>query len=124
MGSVRQLKFAKLIQKELSEIFQKETRNLFGNIFITITHVDASPDLSFVKVYLSFLLAENKEDTLIAVQEKAKDIRKLLGAKIRKDVRIIPEIAFFGDDSAEYAINMENILSQLNSPSPKDSNIK
>lgn len=123
MGSVRQLKFAKLIQKELSEIFQKETRNLFGNIFITITHVDASPDLSFVKVYLSFLLAENKEDTLIAVQVKAKDIRKLLGAKIRKDVRIIPEIAFFGDDSAEYAINMENILSQLNSPSPKDSNI-
>ena len=119
MKGVRQLKFAKLIQKELSDIFQKETRELFGNIFITVTHVEASPDLGFVKVYLSFLLAENKEQTLLSVQDKAKDLRKILATKIRKDVRVIPEIAFFGDDSAEQALNMEKLLATLNIDNPK-----
>jgi ribosome-binding factor A len=113
MASKRQLKFARLIQKELGDIFLKETKDLFGNIFITVTHTEASPDLSFVKVYLSFLLTNNVEESFFQVQEKTKDIRKMLGARIKKDVRIIPEIAFFLDNSAAEAIKMETIINNL-----------
>lgn len=116
MDSRRQLKYAKLIQKELSEIFQRDKKSLLGNAFVTITHVDVSPDLSVAKVYLSFMLVSDKEEALQLVRENAKVYRQALGAKIRNVARIVPELAFFLDDSAEYAIKMDNIISNLSIP--------
>jgi ribosome-binding factor A len=115
MESKRQQKYAKLIQKELGDIFQKETKHLLGKAMVTITHVMVSPDLGFAKAYLSFLLADPKL-LLEVINEHKKEIRHALGKRIGKSVRIIPELAFFPDDSASYAQYMDKVISDLNIP--------
>lgn len=115
MESKRQQKYAKLIQKELGDIFQKESRHLVGRAMITITRVMMSPDLSFAKVYLSFLLAD-PQSTYELINEHKKEVRHHLAKRIGKSVRIIPELAFFPDDSASYAQHMDKVISGLNIP--------
>lgn len=121
MESKRQQKHAKLLQKELGDIFQKEAKHLIGKAMITITRVLVSPDLGFAKVYVSFLLAEPKA-TYELVNEHKKEIRHHLSKRIGKSVRVIPEIAFFPDDSATYAQYMDKVITDLNIPSapPKE----
>ncbi|GMQ29992.1 30S ribosome-binding factor RbfA [Algoriphagus confluentis] len=115
MESQRQKKYAKLIQKELGEIFQKEARHLIGRTMVTVTRVEVSPDLGFAKVNLSFLLAD-KDQAFDLINDHKKEIRHHLGKRIGKSVRIIPELAFFPDDSASYAQHMDKIISGLNIP--------
>lgn len=121
MESKRQQKFSRSIQKELAEIFQKDTKSLFTNVFITITSVTISPDLGVAKVYLSIMLAPNKEEMLAKVRSNTKIIRSALAQKIKKEVRIIPELIFYLDDSADYASKMDKIFNDLHIPPvPKD----
>jgi ribosome-binding factor A len=119
MESKRQQKHAKLLQKELGDIFQKEAKHLVGKAMITITRVMVSPDLGFAKVYVSFLIADPKA-TYELINEHKKEIRHHLSKRIGKSVRVIPEIAFFPDDSAVYAQHMDKVISDLNiSPAPE-----
>lgn len=119
MESKRQQKYASLIQKELGEIFQRESRPLVGNAMVTVTRVMMSPDLSLARVYLSFLLANNQE-LFDKINDAKKSIRKNLGNRIGKSVRIIPEIAFFMDESSAYAQHMDRVISDLNIPDAPD----
>nr|WP_287936630.1 30S ribosome-binding factor RbfA [Algoriphagus sp.] len=115
MESKRQQKYAKLIQKELGDIFQKEAKPLVGRAMVTITRVLMSPDLGFAKAYLSFLMADSK--TLFdSINDHKKEIRHALAKRIGKTVRVIPELAFFPDDSASYAQHMDKVISDLNIP--------
>lgn len=82
---------------------------------MTITRVLVSPDLGFAKVYLSFLLADPKQ-TYDLINDHKKDIRHQLAKRIGKSARIIPELAFFPDDSASYAQHMDKVISDLNIP--------
>jgi ribosome-binding factor A len=121
MESTRQLKFARLIQKELGEIFQRDAKNVLEGAFITLTKVTVSPDLALAKVYVSFMMVNNKEEALKKLTVNTKVFRKLLGDKIKKQVRIIPELAFYIDDNLEYASKMDNIFSKLDiPPAPKE----
>ncbi|WP_339923062.1 30S ribosome-binding factor RbfA [uncultured Cyclobacterium sp.] len=115
MESKRQQKYSKLIQKELGEIFQKEGRAIVGQAMVTVTRVLMSPDLALAKINLSFLLGEN---TVLfdKVDSNKGQIRKFLGRRIGKSVRIIPELAFFLDESAAYAQHMDGVISKLNIP--------
>jgi len=115
MESKRQQKYSKLIQKELGEIFQKEAKPLVGNAMVTVVRVIMSPDLSVAKINLSLLLANNQE-LFDKINDHKKEIRKHLGRRIGKSVRIIPEIAFFIDDSASYAQHMDKVISALDIP--------
>ena len=115
-AGLRQKKYMGLIQKDLSEIFQKQMANAFGKAFITITDVEVSPDLSFAKIYLSLMLSDNPSETLEMIRERKSEIRKHLGNKIGKQVRIVPEIAFFMDDTLERANRIDDILSKLDIP--------
>jgi|SRR5690606_24163721 len=119
MESKRQQKYASLIQKELGEIFQRESRPLVGNAMVTVTRVMMSPDLSLARVYLSFLLANNQE-LFDKINEAKKSIRRNLGNRIGKSVRIIPEIAFFMDESSAYAQHMDRVINDLNIPEAPD----
>lgn len=116
MDSQRQQKFARLIQKDLGEIFQHDTKNLFNGAFITVTSVRVSPDLSIAKVYLSFLLAKDKQQLLEDIEEKNKTIRQLLARRIKNQARVIPELRFYLDDSADYASKIDSLLADLNIP--------
>lgn len=122
MESVRQQKVARLIQKEMADIFLKESRILFGNVFVSITVVRMSPDLSVAKLYLSIMLREDKKVILKEIQAQSKVLRKLLGERIRKQVRIIPEIIFYLDDNVDYANHMDDVMSKIEIPKKEDDN--
>lgn len=115
-STVRQQKFSRLIQKELSDIFQRDQRGLLGNSFITIVEVRVSPDLSVAKVYVSMMLAPDKKAVLEKLDVHKKEIRKALGDRIRNQARIIPELAFFIDEVEEKAQRMDEILKNLQIP--------
>ncbi len=121
MESKRQQKVARQIQKDLSDIFQKEGRTWFDNAFITVTIVRMSPDLGVARIYLSFLAVKNKGFILEQIQERSKQIRQLLGQRVRHQLRIVPEIHFYLDDTAEYAAKMDTLFAGLTiPPQPKD----
>ncbi len=115
-GSVRQQKFARLIQKELSDIFQRDQRGMLGNAFITIVDVRVSPDLSLAKVYISMMLAPDKKAVLAKLDHHKKEIRRALGERIRNQARIVPELAFFIDEVEEKAQRMDDLIKGLNIP--------
>ncbi|MFN5182167.1 MAG: 30S ribosome-binding factor RbfA [Bacteroidota bacterium] len=110
MESVRQQKVGKLILKEMSEIFRANSNSMFEGKFITVTIVRVSPDLGSAKVYLSIMNPGDKKAVVEKVKEMASPIRKILGNKIRKQVRVIPELSFFIDDSLDYAEKIEQLL--------------
>ena len=115
-GTTRQLKFARLIQKEISDIFQRDKRGILDNAFVTIADVRVSPDLGVAKVYVSMMLAPNKEAILEKINHRKKEIRKALGDKIRKQVRVIPELIFYMDEVEENATRIESLIKNLNIP--------
>ena len=110
METTRQKKVSKLIQKELSIIFQKEIHQFLGNILVTVTGVRVSPDLSVAKAYLSIFPVEKPKEVLNILNENKKVFRKLLGNSCRHQLRIVPELVFYLDDSAEYAEEIEKLL--------------
>ncbi|PLW92604.1 MAG: 30S ribosome-binding factor RbfA [Marinilabiliales bacterium] len=110
MESIRQQKMARLIQKELAAIFLREVKSLFGNAMITVTRVRMSPDLSIARVYVSVFAVKDKSSLFEDIEIYSSEIRKHLGNRIRKQVRIVPELKFFIDDSLDYIENIENAL--------------
>jgi ribosome-binding factor A len=114
--STRQQKYSKLIQKELSDIFLRDKRGILDNAFITIADVRMSPDLGVAKVYISMLLVKDKEKVLENITSRKSEIRKALGNRIGKQVRIIPELVFFKDEVEENATRLDEIIKNLNIP--------
>ncbi len=115
-GSTRQQKFGRLIQKELSDIFQRDKRGILQNTFISIADVAMSPDLGVAKVYISMMLAKDKAQVLEKLNRSKGEIRKALGDRIRHQVRIIPELIFIIDETEENAMRIEELIRNLNIP--------
>ena len=114
--STRQQKYSKLIQKELSDIFLRDKRGILDNAFITIADVRMSPDLSVARIYISMLLVKEKEKVLENITSRKSEIRKALGNRIGKQVRIIPELIFFKDEVEENATRLDELIKNLNIP--------
>ena len=110
MESTRQKKVSRLIQKELADIFLKRGNEFAHGKLVSITRVRVSPDLSFVKVYISIFPATNQDDVLKAIQEYSSKIRFELGQKVRTQLRIVPGIAFHIDDSLDYIDKIDKLL--------------
>ena len=110
MDSIRQNKVARLIQKDLADIFQHESRNLFQGKLISVTVVRVSKDLSVAKVYLSIFPSEGTDEVLNLIKQVSGQIRGILGHKVGKQLRIIPELSFFIDDSLDYIDNITTLL--------------
>ena len=115
-GTVRQQKFARLIQKELSQIFQRDKKGILERELITIAEVRMSPDLAIAKVYISMMMVKNKQVTLQRLDTHKREIRKALGNQISKQVRIVPELIFAIDEVEENALHIESLISSLNIP--------
>ncbi len=112
MDSTRQQKVSRLIQRDIGDIFQKEGRDLFSNSMITVTKVHVTRDLSQAKVYLSLFTTGDKPQLLEDIRRHTGEIRYKLGRRIGKQVRVIPEIQFFMDDSLDYIENIEKLLDE------------
>ena len=109
MQETRQNKVARLLQKELAQIFQEQTRATHG-MMVSVTRTKVSPDLSICTAYLSVFPSEKASETVANVNENMKTIRFELGKRIGKQVRIIPELRFFLDDSLDYIDRIDELL--------------
>ena len=113
MESKRQQKFAGVIQEDLAAIFQREGMNYLPNTLITITKVRVTPDLAIARIFLSFLSNPNVQTALHTIKSHASEIRYKLGARIKDQVRIIPQLEFFVDDTSEYVERMDKIFDKI-----------
>ncbi|MBO9676129.1 MAG: 30S ribosome-binding factor RbfA [Sphingobacteriaceae bacterium] len=121
MESKRQQKFAGVLQEELAQVFQREGAAFLPNTLVTITRVRVSPDLAVAKVYLSFLNTNNTTLSINTVNAHAGEIRYKLGSRIRHQVRVVPELTFFLDDTNEYVERMDHLFDKIaKEPRQKD----
>ncbi|MDQ3072563.1 MAG: 30S ribosome-binding factor RbfA [Bacteroidota bacterium] len=113
MESKRQAKFARQVQKDMGEIFQREGQQLFGNPFISVSQVRVTPDLGYVKIYLTFLNEKNPETLLNLIKQYNKELRTKLAQRIRNTVRKIPEIEFFYDDTMDFVERIDKLFDKI-----------
>ena len=109
MQETRQNRIARMLQKELAEIFQSQTRMMRG-VMVSVTRTKISPDLSICTAYLSIFPSEKAEELLANIQRNENSVRYELGRRIRNQVRIIPELRFFIDDSLDYLERIDSLL--------------
>ena len=112
MDSTRQKKISRLIQKELSEIFQREVREATLGTMVSVTTVRVSPDLGLAKAYLSIFPGEQKDSVFKAIGEHQVKIRHMLALRVGKQLRVIPELHFYIDDSLDYLENIDRLLKE------------
>ena len=113
MESMRQQKFAKLIQKELSEIFLRDGAGFYGRAFVTITQVRSTPDLALAYIHLSVMGVPDAEAVVEKVNEQSHEIRKRLGMRLKHSVRHIPDVQFFLDASLDYAEKIDQLFKKI-----------
>jgi ribosome-binding factor A len=109
METNRQKKINKLLQKDLGEIFQRESAGLFQRALITVTKVNVTTDLSIAKVYLS-IFGQDAQTLIAVIKTHTSEIRRQLGTRIRNQLRQVPQLHFYIDDSLDYIQNIENLL--------------
>ena len=113
MESKRQQKVGRQIQKDMGDIFQKEAKHLVNGVFVTVTVVRMTPDLGMARVFLSFLPEKDKHEYLKNIQVNTKFIRQKLADRVRHQLRIVPELQFFLDDTAEYVSKMDDLFAGI-----------
>lgn len=116
MESKRQIKYGKQLQKDLAEIFQKDPSYYFKSTLGTITGVSVSPDLGLARVHLSIFPINQAEGVFENLENIKSEIRLKLGKKIGDRARIVPEIAFFHDDTEEKASKIDGLINNLTIP--------
>lgn len=109
METTRQNKISRLLQKELSEIFLLQTKAMHGTL-VSVSAVRISPDMSIASVYLSVFPSEKAEEMVKNINDNMKSIRYELGTRVRYQLRIIPELKFFVDDSLDYIEKIDSLL--------------
>ena len=109
MQETRLNRIARLLQKELSLIFQSQTRMMHG-VMVSVTRTRVSPDLSICTAYLSVFPSEKGEELLKNIESNIKTIRYELGTRVHNQLRIIPELRFFIDDSLDYIERIDELL--------------
>ena len=110
--NTRQQKIAKQIQKDIAEIIQREYSSALRGTLVTVTTVRVSVDLAYAKIYVSIFPFEKAQATLDFLTEQNRAIRGALGNRMRNQVKSIPELQFFIDDSLEYIENIDTLLKE------------
>lgn len=109
MENTRQAKIARLLQKELSEIFRQQTSKTHG-VIVSVSTVRVSPDLSIARAYLSVFPSEKAQEMIESINNSAKTIRYELAQRVRYQLRKTPELQFYLDDSLDYIDNIDRLL--------------
>lgn len=110
MENTRLDRVSKLLQKDLGEILQYDLKHVTKNSMVTVTKVNVSPDLSIAKVYLSLFATSDKKALLTAIKRRSKEIRGKLGFRIKNQMRVVPDLQFYEDDSLDYIENIDHLL--------------
>ena len=112
MESTRQQKVARLLQKEMGEFVQQNSREYLPGKMITVTVVRVSPDLSVARVYLSIFPLKEDENPIEELTAHAGTIRYEIGQKIKNQLRAVPEFVYYLDDSLDYIEKIDNLLKE------------
>jgi ribosome-binding factor A len=116
----RQKQVGGLIQKELNEIFQRIGLNMIDGGMVSISSVKITPDLLEARVYLSFFQAADAKAALKKIEERGWEIKKELGNRVRQQLRRVPEIKYFRDETLEQVFKMEELFKQIKPPAPEE----
>lgn len=111
MESTRQAKISRLLQKELSEIFRRETAKTHG-VIVSVSAVRVSPDLSIANAYLSIFPSEKAMEVMENIEASRQTVRYELAQIVRHQLRKVPELQFYLDDSLDYIENIDSLLSK------------
>ncbi len=111
MNTTRQQKISSLLQRELANIFLQDSKSVY-NCMITVTKATITSDLSIARAYLSIYMAPDKDAVIGAVRANTKDIRYRLGQQVKNQLRVVPQLEFFIDDTLDYMENIERLLKQ------------
>ena len=112
MGTTRQEKVSRLIQKELGNLFVRIGKMHMQNTIISANIVRISPDLGVAKVYLSVFPSNKVKEALELIAKNKSQIRYELGRKIRNQLKVVPELIFYHDDSIDYIEKIDNLLKE------------
>jgi len=118
--SKRQKQVASLIQKELNDIFQRLDLTMIDGGMVSIASVKISPDLLQAKIYLSFFQAKNVDSSMKHIEEKSWEIKRQLALRVKLQLRRIPVLLFFIDDSLDYVFKMEELFKKINPPGSEE----
>lgn len=122
MESRRQAKVSKLLQKDLAVILQKNCRTWFSVSFITVSKVQVTADLSYAKVYVTFLNVDKPEEVVTMMNKKVGEIKHQLASLVKNQLRKLPDLNFFYDDTLDYVDKMEQLFREIKTPDkPGDS---
>lgn len=112
MENTRQQKISKQIQRDIAEILQRDHSSLLRGMLVTVTTVRVSVDLAYAKIYISVFPFDKAQVALKLIDGQNKAIRGALGNRMRNQVKSIPELQFFIDDSLEYIENIDSLLNK------------
>ena len=116
----RQKQIGGLIQEELYKIFQRFGLNMLDGGMVSISSVKITPDLLEARVYLSFFQVADAQEALKKIQEKAGEIKRELGNRVRQQLRRIPEVKYFRDDTLDQVFRMEEIFKKISEEKKTD----
>ncbi len=113
MDSRRQLKIASVIQEAFADILLRNGKSIYGKAFVTVTKVKVTSDLTLVRFYLSIFNTENPDEVVERFNEHKFEIKRQLAERLRHDLRRIPELEFFRDDTLDYVYHMEGVFQKI-----------
>jgi ribosome-binding factor A len=116
----RQKQIGGLIQEELNKIFQRFGLNMLDGGMVSISSVKITPDLLEARVYVSFFQVADAQEALKKIQEKAGEIKRELGNRVRQQLRRIPEVKYFRDDTLDHVFRMEVIFKKISQEKKPD----
>ncbi len=115
----RQKQVGGLIQEELNKIFQRFGLNMIDGGMVSISSVKITPDLLEARIYLSFFQVTDAKTALKKIEERGWEIKKELGNRVRQQLRRIPEIKYFRDETLDHVFKMEELFKQIKPPTTK-----
>ena|ERR1022692_750136 len=116
----RQKQVAGVILKEINEIFLKMGLNMVDGGMISIASVKITPDLYEARIYVSFFQVKDNEAVLEKIKERSSEIRNELGKRVRHQLRSIPQLTFYIDDTLDYVFKIEKLLDEVKNEGPGD----
>ncbi len=111
--SKRQKQVGQLVMEEMNEIFQREGLNMVDGGMVSISKVIVTPDLLEARIYLSLFQVKDPEKLIHNIKERGWDLRRQLGQRIKNQLRRVPELVFFNDDTLDYVFKMEEIFKKI-----------
>jgi ribosome-binding factor A len=120
MDTKRQKQIGKLLQRAMSDVFLQDASHISAGALITVSEATVTPDLAVARFYLSIYNAPNSDELMEKIQENKSHFRLWLGNKVKKQVRKIPQIEFFKDDTLDKVFQLEALFADLNKSQEKE----